>query len=81
MNPSGNSHAVALRTPKRLMWLLLLGSSKRAKVLFDYAATADNQINLKSGQIITVVNFGGKGGWSKGVEIATGIYNCIIDES
>lgn len=46
--------------------------TKRAKVLFDYAATAENQISLKNGQIINIINYGGKGGWSKGVELATG---------
>lgn len=45
---------------------------QKAKVLFDYASLAPNQISLKAGEIITVVNYGGKGSWSKGKESATG---------
>jgi len=50
-----------------------LDSGQKAKALFDYAALAPNQINLKSGDIISLVNYGGKGSWSKGVEVATGL--------
>eukprot|EP00981_Chlorochromonas_danica_P001075 scaffold246_cov181-Ochromonas_danica.AAC.9 len=45
---------------------------QKAKVLFDYASLAPNQISLKAGEVITVVNYGGKGSWSKGKETATG---------
>jgi hypothetical protein len=54
------------------MFSLLLGTNKKAKVLFDYTATAENQISLKTGQIISIVLDGGKGSWSKGVEIPSG---------
>eukprot|EP01031_Cornospumella_fuschlensis_P035915 gene35915-43563_t len=47
-------------------------SQQKGKPLFDYSAQAANQINLKAGEIITIVNYGGKGSWSKGVEVATG---------
>lgn len=42
------------------------------KVLFDFAAQAPNQINLKVGQVITLLQFGGAGGWSQGVEFGSG---------
>jgi hypothetical protein len=45
---------------------------KQAKVLFDYTAAADNQISLKAGQVINIVHDGGKGSWSKAVEIPSG---------
>ncbi len=51
---------------------------KRAKVLYDYPAAAENQISLKAGQIISIVHDGGKGSWSKGIEIPSGIYFIIF---
>jgi len=44
-----------------------------SKVLFDYAAQAQNQINLRTGQIIPLLTVGAKGGWSKGIEMGTGM--------
>lgn len=46
-------------------------SNKRGKVLYDFQSQADNQINLKAGQILTIVSLGAKGGWSKAID-ATG---------
>lgn len=46
-------------------------SNKRGKVLYDFQSQADNQINLKAGQILTIVSQGAKGGWSKAID-ATG---------
>ncbi|RYH12833.1 hypothetical protein EON65_37190 [archaeon] len=57
-------------------------AQQKGKPLFDYAAQAPNQISLKAGEIISIVNYGGKGSWSKGVEVATGMelidYCCFI---
>jgi hypothetical protein len=50
-----------------------IGSSHRAKVLFDYAAQAPNQITIRAGQIININSYGGAGGWSKAEEIGTGL--------
>ena len=46
--------------------------TRRAKVLFDYAALADNQISIKKGTTIDIVHQGHKGGWTKGVDPDTG---------
>jgi hypothetical protein len=46
--------------------------SKKAKVLYDFKPQAENQISLKTGQVISIVHDGGKGGWSKGIEEGTG---------
>jgi hypothetical protein len=45
---------------------------QKAKVLFDFTAQAENQLNLKAGQVISIVNHGGKGAWSKGADDVTG---------
>ena len=49
-----------------------LAAKQTAKVNFDYAAQAANQINLTRGSIITLTSVGAPGGWSKGEEIGTG---------
>lgn len=45
-----------------------MSSNKRGKVLYDFTSQADNQINLKAGQILTIVSLGAKGGWSKAID-------------
>lgn len=42
------------------------------KVLHDYTSAAPNQISLKAGQIVNVINLGAPGSWSKGEEVGTG---------
>jgi hypothetical protein len=49
--------------------------SRKAKVLYDFKPQAENQISLKTGQVISIVHDGGKGGWSKGIEEGTGDVN------
>lgn len=44
----------------------------KAKAKFDFNAQAGNQINLKRGQVYSLLHNGGPGGWSKGVDPATG---------
>lgn len=44
----------------------------QARVLHNFASQAQNQINLKAGQIINVVTLGAPGSWSKGEEAGTG---------
>lgn len=61
------------------MYFLL--ANLKAKVLFDYSAQAANQINLKVGQTINVVTFGGAGGWSSGQEMFTGLSILLILKS
>lgn len=46
--------------------------ANRGKVLYDFNPQAENQINVRVGQIINIVHYGGKGGWSKGVELNSG---------
>jgi len=48
----------------------------KAKAKFDFNAQAGNQINLKRGQVYSILHNGGPGGWSKGVDPSTGI--CYI---
>ena len=40
---------------------------------FDFTAQAPNQIPLRRGQIYTLTQNGGPGGWSKVVDTLTGI--------
>lgn len=49
-------------------------STQQARVLFDYAAQAANQISLQKGTTIRIMTVGAKGGWSSGIEIATGTF-------
>jgi SH3 domain len=44
----------------------------KAKAKFDFNAQAGNQINLKRGQVYSLLHNGGPGGWSKGVDPVTG---------
>jgi hypothetical protein len=55
--------------------------AQQARVLHPYAAQAANQISLQPGQTITISSHGGKGGWSSGQEINTGVFfgHCIFD--
>eukprot|EP01036_Dinobryon_divergens_P023249 gene23249-31575_t len=48
------------------------GGIQQAKVLFDFAPQAINQISLKVGQIINITSYGGPGSWSQGAEIGSG---------
>jgi hypothetical protein len=43
---------------------------QRAKVMYDYTAQAANQISIKAGWIIDIVNLGAPGGWTKGKDLA-----------
>lgn len=45
---------------------------KRAKVKFNYESRAANQISLKQGTTIDILNAGAKGGWTKGVDPESG---------
>ena len=56
------------------MLKIFFSANQKAKVLFDYTAQAANQINLKVGQTINVVSFGGSRGWSSGQELFTGCH-------
>lgn len=38
------------------------------RAAFDYAPTAPNQLALRKGSMITIVQKGESGGWSKGVD-------------
>jgi hypothetical protein len=51
---------------------------QKAKVLFDFTAQADNQLNLKVGQVISIVSHGGKGAWSKGADELTGCKTIFL---
>jgi hypothetical protein len=42
------------------------GQRPLGRVLYDYTATASNQISLRKGSTIFIVNKGDPGGWSKG---------------
>jgi len=46
----------------------------KARAKFDFNAQAGNQINLKRGQVYSLLHNGGPGGWSKGVDPSTGNY-------
>jgi hypothetical protein len=43
---------------------------QRAKVMYDYTAQAANQITVKAGWIIDIVNLGAPGGWTKGKDLS-----------
>lgn len=56
-----------------------MAAEKSGKVLFDFSNQADNQISLKKGTIVSIINVGPKGGWSKAREIGTGMWYGILD--
>ena len=51
----------------------------RGTALFDYAAQAANQMSLRRGQVIGIISLGGKGEWSNGVNLETGMQNFYCD--
>lgn len=53
-------------------------SNKRGKVLYDFTATAENQINLKAGSTVQILTLGNKGGWSKAVDPQSGFYSSLF---
>ena len=52
--------------------LIATAGGQKARVKFDYAAQAPNQISIRAGQILNIISYGGPGSWSKAEEVGTG---------